>query len=73
VRWGELEAARPFFQVAEEHLALFAPAHRLASTWRPWWRPSGCRSPSPSEAVYASGKALDRVGAIKRLDPTLPA
>jgi hypothetical protein len=27
VRWGELEAARPFYQAAEEHLALFAPAH----------------------------------------------
>jgi predicted ATPase/DNA-binding SARP family transcriptional activator len=27
VRWGELEAARPFYQAAEEHLALFAPGH----------------------------------------------
>jgi predicted ATPase/DNA-binding SARP family transcriptional activator len=27
VRWGELDAARPFYAAAEEHLALFAPAH----------------------------------------------
>ena len=27
VRWGDLDAARPFHEAAEQHLALFGPAH----------------------------------------------
>jgi ATP/maltotriose-dependent transcriptional regulator MalT len=156
VRWGELEAARPFFQAAEEHLALFAPAHparehleamvaaigvqiAIADQDIPAAREQAARSyraavgardmpllaqasgalaelavalgrperavevlaattvvrggddptdPTAArlapllraalgddrfEAVYVSGKALDRAEAIERLDPTLPA